>query len=65
MLINVQNSSITLASLDGGESLFITSRLPFRVFDLDEGLKYLVFQLKPNDYRKSDWLWLIAKLEKD
>jgi hypothetical protein len=64
MLINEHKSSITLASLDGGESLFITSRLPFQVFDLDEGLKYLGFQLKPNDYRKTDWLWLIAKLEK-
>jgi hypothetical protein len=31
---------------------------------LDEGLKYLGFQLKPNDYRKFDWLWLIEKLEK-
>jgi hypothetical protein len=56
--------AFTLSYLDGGESLSITSRLPFRVFDLDEGLKYLGFQLKPNDYRKTDWLWLIAKLEK-
>jgi hypothetical protein len=64
MLINEHKSSITFASLDGGESLFITSRLPFQVFDLDEGLKYLGFQLKPNDYRKMNWLWLIAKLEK-
>ena len=64
MLINEHKSSITLASMDGGESLFITSRIPFRVFDLDEGFKYLGFQLKPNDYRKSYWLWLIAKLDK-
>jgi len=64
MLINEHKSSITIASLDGGESPFITSKLPFQFFELDVGLKYLSFQLKPNDYRKTDWLWLIAKLEK-
>jgi hypothetical protein len=64
MVINGQKSSITLSFLDGGESQSISSKLPFRVFDLDEGLKYLGFQLKSNDYRKSDWLCLIDKLQK-
>jgi hypothetical protein len=27
-------------------------------------LKYLGFNLKPNDYKKEDWLWLLKKLEK-
>jgi hypothetical protein len=27
-------------------------------------LKYLGFVLKPNDYRKEDWIWLLKKLEK-
>jgi hypothetical protein len=57
--------SLVLHSLSvGEESLYISTRLPFRVFDLDEVLKYLSFQLKPNDYQKTDWRWLIAKLEK-
>ena len=30
---------------------------------MDEGLKYLGFHLKPNDYRKTDWMWLLEKLE--
>jgi hypothetical protein len=64
MEINKQKSSVTLSYLSGEESLYIYARLPFRVFDLDEGLKYLGFQLKPNDYQKTDWRWLIAKLEK-
>jgi len=55
MEINAQNSSITLSSLDEEETQYITKRLPFQVFDLDEGLKDLGFQLKPNDYRKIDW----------
>ena len=31
---------------------------------LDGGLKYLGFYLKPNDYRKQDWYWLLEKMEK-
>ena len=27
-------------------------------------MKYLGFFLKPNDYRKRDWVWLLEKLEK-
>ena len=29
-----------------------------------EGIKYLGFDIKRNGYRKSDWKWLIGKLEK-
>ena len=36
---------------------------PFLHYTLDEGLKYLVFRLKPNCYRNEDWNWLLAKLE--
>ena len=32
--------------------------------ELSEGLKYLGFYLKPNDYWKMDWKWLTRKLEK-
>ena len=37
---------------------------PFIRASLDEGLKYMGFILKPNNYLKKDWLWLIEKLEK-
>ena len=33
-------------------------------FDLDEGIKYLGFVLKSNNYGVLDWEWIIAKLEK-
>jgi hypothetical protein len=64
MEINNQKSSITLSYLSEEDSLHISTRFPFQVHDLDEGLKYLGFQLKPNNYRKIDWRWLITKLEK-
>jgi len=31
---------------------------------IDSGLKYPGFFLKPNDYRVSDWRWLVQKMEK-
>jgi len=37
---------------------------PFEKQELEKGLKYLGFHLKPNNYRKEDWKWLISKLEK-
>jgi hypothetical protein len=64
MEINNQKSSITMSFLSMEESLLITTKLPFRVFYLHDGLKYLSFQLKPNNYRKTDWGWLITKIEK-
>jgi len=37
---------------------------PYALKDLDDGLKYLGFNMKPNNYTKADWGWLIGKLEK-
>jgi hypothetical protein len=64
MLINDQKSSITFASLEDVDLRYFLSQLPFQVIELEEGLKYLIFKLKPNDYRKTNWMWLIEKLEK-
>jgi len=64
MEINNQKSSITLSHLSAEDTIHISTRLPFRVFALDDGLKYLGFQLKPNDYRKIGWGWLSEKIEK-
>jgi hypothetical protein len=34
------------------------------IVHLECGLKYLGFFLKPNDYKVSDWIWLLQKIEK-
>jgi len=49
MLINEQKSTISFSSLEVDEIQNTTSKLPFQVHDLDEGLKYLRFHLKPTD----------------
>jgi len=36
----------------------------FDIEGLDTGLKYLGFHLKPNSYKKVDWMWLLAKMDK-
>ena len=64
LIINEDKSSITWENLEDGEKRYIVARLNFQCREVDEGLKYLGFYLKPNDYRKSNWMWLLAKLEK-
>ena len=37
---------------------------PYDLILLDEGLKYLGFRIKPNQYKKEDWTWVLEKIEK-
>ena len=37
---------------------------PLQEVDFQGGFKYLGFFLKPSDYRKNDWKWMIEKTEK-
>ena len=47
-----------------GEIGHYKSLFPFARLAFEDGLKYIGFNLKPNNYRKVYWTWLIAKLEK-
>ena len=42
----------------------IASLFPYKMHNLDEGFKYLGFHLKPNGYRKDEWLWLVQRIQK-
>ena len=44
--------------------LILEDHFNFHIRALDEGVKCHVFFLKPNDYQKADWYWLLAKIEK-
>lgn len=52
-------SSQTNMNLNGNERSF-----PFEIHDLTEVFKYLGYTLKPNNYVKVDWLWLLARIKK-
>ena len=64
MEINVGKSTLMIHGIDEEEIRHATTHFPYNRAMLDEGLKYLGFLLKPNNYLKRDWLWLIEKLEK-
>jgi hypothetical protein len=64
MRVNEQKSSILFSLVEADVIQHFLDQLPFQMQGLDDGLKYLGFHLKPNDYRKTDWMWLLEKLEK-
>jgi hypothetical protein len=63
MVINQQKSVISLVGVKEVVYDHCKRIFHFEFLDFDEGIKYMGFRLKPNSYKKTDWLWLIAKLE--
>lgn len=64
MLINEEKSTVNWENLYGEDMRTLELFFRFQCRDLDSGLKYLGFSLKPNDYRRRDWMWLLAKIER-
>jgi hypothetical protein len=64
MMINDRKSSMSIQNMEEEEIGIYRSFFPFEIREFNASLKYLGFHLKPNSYRKTDWLWMIAKLEK-
>jgi hypothetical protein len=64
MQINLQKFTLSLMHLRAPYMRYLSTIFPVLATDILEGLKYLGFYLKPNDYWKLDWKWLIKKLEK-
>lgn len=64
MEVNVVKSSITYQFLREEERREFERIFPYNSVGLADGLTYLGFHLKPNDYRKQDWSWLLEKLDK-
>jgi hypothetical protein len=64
MQIKLQKSTISFSKLEREEEDLHKRLFPFTDQDFTDGLKYLGFHLKPNNYLKNDWKWLISKLEK-
>lgn len=43
---------------------YVQQKFQFQFLNFDNGLKYLGFHLKPNNYKKIDWIWLLEKIKK-
>eukprot|EP00253_Pinus_taeda_P036521 PITA_36521 len=63
MQINHRKSQLIMTGLAVQERGRLHSVLPFQPSTLELPFKYLGFWLKPNDYKKEDWNWLIPKIE--
>lgn len=64
MQVNLQKSTLSLNNLRETHIQYLISLFPLPTKELSEGLKYLGFLLKPNDYKKTDWKWMVGKLER-
>ena len=64
ILINFQKYTLSYFHLRESDLRYLMGFFFIQATNISEGLKYLSFYLKPNDYRKIDWKWLIGKLEK-
>jgi hypothetical protein len=63
MQVNERKSTLSINIISGEELDFLRHIFPLLVKELEKGLKYLGLNLKPNDYRKEDWFWLLRNLD--
>jgi hypothetical protein len=57
IIINLNNSIISMCGITEQEQGYFSHLFPYQEIELDEGLDYLGFHLKPNLYYKGDcWL---------
>jgi hypothetical protein len=63
--INIEKYSISFVGLSNVDRVYISQFFPYHHIEIEGGLEQLGFILKPNDYLKSDWIWLILKVEID
>lgn len=64
MAINNSNSTLTISNFSPHEIQFALQRFLFTLLQLEEGLQYLGYKLKPLGYKIVYWTWLISKLQR-
>ena len=64
MVINEDKSSFYYSVLDESELITLHNIFSFSIVNIESGMKYLGFHLKPCRYLMKYWDWLIAKVEK-
>ena len=64
MMINEEKSSFYYSRLEEAELISLQHIFSYFVYEINSGMKYLGFYLKPCRYLLKDWDWLIAKAEK-
>lgn len=64
MKVNSKKSTINCSYLQDNIADSFVQLFLFSPVDLNEGLKYLGFYIKPNGYRSKDRQWMICKIER-
>jgi hypothetical protein len=64
MEVNCQKSSFLTQNIEPSLKNRLFLEFNILILNLEEGMKYLGFCLKPNGYRIIDWNWLIEKIVK-
>eukprot|EP00253_Pinus_taeda_P016424 PITA_16424 len=60
---NFVKSTIIIVSCQPNETRLTCQLFEYARQDLEDGLEYFGFRLKPNGYPIADWAWLIVKIE--
>lgn len=63
MDFNEKESTLLTLGLVEDQGIDFCKIFPFQHKDLNEGLKYLGFNIKPNYYEKDVWWWLVSKID--
>jgi hypothetical protein len=63
MEVNMEKSSLLFKELEEATRSQVTNPMPKNHLDIEQGIKYLGFKLKPNYYKYDGWLWLYNKIE--
>ena len=63
MEINLGKSNLLHNNMDEEVITQEKTLIPVTMSTIDEGFKYLGFQLKLNSYSTRDWMWLYKKIE--
>jgi len=58
MEVNILKSSILFNEMKEETQRKSLETFPFNAVSFEEGVKYLGFDLKPNDYKNKECLWL-------
>ena len=64
MVCNALKSSLSLMNTNPQDVIWHTDKFGFSMVNISIGLKYLGFNIKPNDYICKDWSWMIIHIEK-
>jgi len=64
MVINCEKTGVYAYGRSEQTIINISRHFNILVKELDTGLKYLGFILKPNNYRIANWKWLVNKIER-